>query len=81
MAPMFSGQQNSTDLDGNEATDTERRIPETEELRENLAHFKFGNEECLRRKRLLGGVLNQNYQTFSLPVSRVLSPLSLILLE
>jgi hypothetical protein len=50
--------------------DNQRRTSDREELRQNIAQLKLG-EECLRRKRLLGGAGNQDYETYSLPVSRV----------
>jgi hypothetical protein len=42
----------------------------SDELRMNLAQLKIG-EGCQRRARLLGGAACQNYETYSLPVSRV----------
>lgn len=53
-----------------EPIDNQRRPSDREELRQNIAQLKLG-EECLRRKRLLGGAGNQDYETYSLPVSRV----------
>ena len=50
--------------------DTQRRPSDRDELRQTIAQLKLG-EECLRRKRLLGGAGNQDYETYSLPVSRV----------
>jgi len=50
--------------------DNEKRPSARDELRQNLAQLKLG-EECLRRERLLGGAGNQDYETYSLPVSRV----------
>ena len=50
--------------------DNEKSPSDREELRENIAQLKLG-EECLRRKRLLGGAGNQHYETYSRPVSRV----------
>ena len=50
--------------------DNQRPPSDRDELRQNIAQLKLG-EECLRRKRLLGGAGNQNYETYSLPVSRV----------
>jgi hypothetical protein len=50
--------------------DNQRRTSDRDELRQNIAQLKLG-EECLRRKRLLGGAGNQDYETYSLPVSRV----------
>ena len=58
------------DLVQREMTDSRIRPSAGEELRQNVAQLKIG-EECLRRKRLLGGVGNQDYETYSLPVSRV----------
>ena len=52
--------------------DNQKPPSDREELRQNIAQLKLG-EECLRRKRLLGGAGNQDYETYSLPVSRVLS--------
>jgi hypothetical protein len=49
-----------------------RRVSDKEELRQNIAQLKLG-EECLRRKRLLGSAATQDYETYSLPVSRVTS--------
>lgn len=51
----------------------QKRPSEGEELRQNLAQLKLG-DECLRRNRLLGGAINQDYETYSLPVSRVIIP-------
>ena len=51
--------------------DNQKPPSDREELRQNIAQLKLG-EECLRRKRLLGGAGNQDYETYSLPVSRVL---------
>lgn len=51
--------------------DNHNRPSDREELRQNIAQLKLGGE-CLRRKRLLGGAGNQDYETYSLPVSRVL---------
>jgi hypothetical protein len=56
--------------------DNQRRTSDREELRQNIAQLKLG-EECLRRKRLLGGAGNQDYETYSLPVSRVSPPMPL----
>jgi hypothetical protein len=53
--------------------DNQKRPSEGEELRLNIAQLKLG-EECLRRKRLLGGAGNQDFETYSLPVSRVMIP-------
>ena len=50
--------------------DNQKRPSEGEELRLNIAQLKLG-EECLRKKRLLGSPGNQDYETYSLPVSRV----------
>ena len=50
--------------------DNHKRPSEGEELRLNIAQLKLG-EECLRKKRLLGSPSNQEYETYSLPVSRV----------
>lgn len=47
-----------------------RRPSDKEELRQNIAQLKLG-DECLRRKRLLGSAADQDYETYSLPVSRV----------
>lgn len=52
--------------------DNHKRSSEGEELRLNIAQLKLG-EECLRKKRLLGSPGNQDYETYSLPVSRVWS--------
>jgi hypothetical protein len=51
--------------------DNQKSPSDREELRQNIAQLKLG-EECLLRKRLLGGAGNQDYETYSLPVSRVL---------
>ena len=48
----------------------QRQPSDKDELRQNLAQLKLG-DECLRRKRLLGSAANQDYETYSLPVSRV----------
>ena len=48
----------------------QRRASDKEELRQNIAQLKLG-DECLRRKRLLGSAATQDYETYSLPVSRV----------
>jgi hypothetical protein len=69
MAPMISSLQIMQKDPLNE-----RKQSEGDELRQNLAQLKLGNEECLRRKRLLGGVMNQEFETYSLPVSRVTPP-------
>ena len=53
--------------------DNQKRPSEGEELRQNIAQLKLG-DECLRRNRLLGGARNQDYETYSLPVSRVIIP-------
>lgn len=53
-----------------ELADNQKRHSDRDELRQNIAQLKLG-EECLRRKRLLGGAGNQDYETYSLPVSRV----------
>ena len=53
--------------------DNQKRPSEGEELRLNIAQLKLGGE-CLRRNRLLGGAGNQDYETYSLPVSRVIIP-------
>jgi hypothetical protein len=50
--------------------DNQKKPSAGDELRQNLAQLKLG-DECLRRKRLLGGAGNQDYETYSLPVSRV----------
>jgi len=50
--------------------DALKRPSEGEELRLNIAQLKLG-EECLRKQRLLGNPGNQDYETYSLPVSRV----------
>lgn len=56
--------------------DNQKHPSDREELRQNIAQLRLG-EECLLRKRLLGGAGNQDYETYSLPVSRVLPfPLS-----
>lgn len=50
----------------------DKRASKGEELRQNLAQLKLGQGEgCLRRNRLLGCAANQDYETYSLPVSRV----------
>ena len=38
-----------------------------------LEHLNL-NQECLRKKRLLGGAGTQDFEMFSLPVSRVQQP-------
>jgi hypothetical protein len=48
----------------------DKRPSEGEELRQNLAELKIG-EGCQRRNRMLGGAANLDYETYSLPVSRV----------
>jgi hypothetical protein len=54
------------------ADEAQRRV-EREELRKNIAQLRLGpHHECLRKNRLLG---NQDYETYSLPVSRVTRPL------
>lgn len=50
--------------------DSSPKPSDKEELRQTLAQLKLG-DECLRRKRLLGGAANQDYMIYSLPVSRV----------
>jgi hypothetical protein len=50
--------------------DNQKKPSAGDELRQNLAQLQLG-DECLRRKRLLGGAGNQDYETYSLPVSRV----------
>lgn len=52
-----------------------RKVSDKEELRQNIAQLKLG-EECLRKKRLLGTAATQDYETYSLPVSRVPSTAS-----
>jgi hypothetical protein len=47
-----------------------KRPSEGEELRLNIAQLKLG-DGCLRKQRLLGSPSNQEYETYSLPVSRV----------
>ena len=63
-----------------ERMDSQRRPSDREELRQNIAQLKLG-EECLRRKRLLGGACNQDYETYSLPVSRVRPPILFLVMR
>jgi hypothetical protein len=72
-AAAVSSAAQEADLSHDEVNDPIKRPSEREELRKNLAQLKLG-DECLRVKRLLGGAPNQDYETYSLPVSRV-SPL------
>lgn len=58
------------DLAHDDINDPSKRPSEGEELRKNIAQLKLG-DECLRMKRLLGGAGSQDYETYSLPVSRV----------
>jgi len=55
------------------AADKQKRPSDGEELRLNIAQLNLG-EECLRKTRLLGNPGNQDYETYSLPVSRVWAP-------
>jgi len=66
--PVLSPQD--ADFAQKELGDSTKRPSEREELRQSLAQLKIG-DECLRRKRLLGGLGGQDYETYSLPVSRV----------
>jgi hypothetical protein len=61
--PDAAGEQHLED-------DGDQRPSAGDELRMNLAKLKIG-EGCLRRNRLLGGAANTDYETYSLPVSRV----------
>ena len=58
-----------SDIAHRELIDNQKRPSDTTELRQNIAQLKLG-EECLRRKRLLGAG-NPDFETYSLPVSRV----------
>ena len=65
LSPLHDGNVSHHDV-----IDNVKRPSEGEELRLNIAQLKLG-EECLRKKRLLGSPGNQDYETYSLPVSRV----------
>ena len=71
-SPMLSPHE--TDIAHKESMDPPKRLLTGDELRQNLAQLKIGGkEECLRMKRLLGAA-NQDFVTYSLPVSRVRPP-------
>jgi hypothetical protein len=56
--------------DAHDVVGNDKRPSGSDELRMNLAQLKIG-EGCQRRARLLGGAAYQDYETYSLPVSRV----------
>jgi hypothetical protein len=60
-----------------EIAESIKRPSAGDDLSKTLAQLKLG-DECLRKKRWLGSAGNQDYETYSLPVSRVCSPLFFI---
>ena len=71
-----SSPQEEVDLPHDDMNESIKRPSGGDELRKNLAQLKLG-DECLRKKRWLGSAGNGDYETYSLPVSRV-CPLFLI---
>ena len=69
-SPMLSPHGSGMTPEQGDTADNEKQPADREQLRLNLAQLKIG-DECLRRKRLLGGVGSFDYETYSLPVSRV----------
>jgi hypothetical protein len=61
-----TGRQGQAEKQGARAADAV--MPEN--IHKKLEQLNI-NPECLRKKRLLGGAGNQNFEMFQLPVSRV----------